>query len=396
MIRVLANLRKSWISIITIIILLCIQAVADLSLPDYTSKIVNIGIQQGGIENSSPEVIRKSSMDDVLLFTEDDEKILDSYTLISKENLDEKDYEKYLKKYPELEHQELYILNKLDEEDQDELNDIIAKPLMIAYNLSYGETEQTIKSKILENIPEEYKSQLEDKTALEILKSSGEKIDSELLKDAEERISTLPESMLTQAAVTAVKEEYKQVGINLDDYQNNYIVLTGLQMLGVAFISVVTAVLIMLLSSRVAAKLGRTLRDRVFKKVLNFSTGEFKQFSTASLITRSTNDVQQIQMLITILFRVVIYAPIMGIGGFLKVLTTSNNTMSWIIGVAIFGVLFVVMNLFIIAMPKFKKLQDLIDKLNLVSREILTGLPVIRAFNKERQKNQDLKKQIKI
>src|SRR5699024_10783647 len=123
-------------------------------------------------------------------------------------------------------------------------------------------------------------------------------------------------------------------------------VLTGLQMLGVAFISVITAVLIMLLSSRVAAKLGRTLRDKVFKKVLNFSTGEFKQFSTASLITRSTNDVQQIQMLITILFRVVIYAPIMGIGGFLKVLTTSNNTMSWIIGVAIFGVLFVVMNLF--------------------------------------------------
>ena len=384
MIRVLANLRKSWISIITIIILLCIQAVADLSLPDYTSKIVNIGIQQGGIENSSPEVIRKSSMDDVLLFTEDDEKILDSYTLISKENLDEKDYEKYLKKYPELEHQELYILNKLDEEDQDELNDIIAKPLMIAYNLSYGETEQTIKNKILENIPEGYRTQLEDKTALEILKSSGEEIDTELLKDAEEQISTLPESMLTQAAVTAVKEEYKQIGINLDDYQNNYIVLTGLQMLGVAFISVVTSVLIMLLSSRVAAKLGRTLRDRVFKKVLNFSTGEFKQFSTASLITRSTNDVQQIQMLITILFRVVIYAPIMGIGGFLKVLTTSNNTMSWIIGVAIFGVLFVVMNLFIIAMPKFKKLQNLIDKLNLVSREILTGLPVIRAFNKEK------------
>ena len=208
MIRVLANLRKSWISVITIIILLCIQAVADLSLPDYTSKIVNIGIQQGGIENSSPEVIRKSSMDDVLLFTEDDEKILDSYTLISKENLDKKDYEKYLKKYPELEHQELYILNKLDEEDQDELNDIIAKPLMIAYNLSYGETEQTIKNKILENIPEGYRTQLEDKTALEILKSSGEEIDTELLKDAEEQISTLPESMLTQAAVTAVKEEY--------------------------------------------------------------------------------------------------------------------------------------------------------------------------------------------
>ena len=157
MIRILANLRKSWISVIAIIVLLCVQAIADLSLPDYTSKIVNIGIQQGGVENSSPEVIRKSSMDDVLLFTEEDEQILNSYTLISKENLDEKDYEKYLKKYPELKNQKLYIINKLDEESQNELNNIISKPLMIAYNLSYGETEKNIKNKILENIPKEYR-----------------------------------------------------------------------------------------------------------------------------------------------------------------------------------------------------------------------------------------------
>ena len=175
----------------------------------------------------------------------------------------------------------------------------------------------------------------------------------------------------------------KIVDIGIQAGDNNYILFAGLQMLGVALISMVCAVLIMLLSSKVAAKLGKTLRDKVFKKVVSFSNKELSEFSTASLITRSTNDIQQIQQLMSMLFRVVVYAPIMGIGGFIKVLTASDNQMAWIIGVAILAILFVVGTLFIIAMPKFKKLQDLIDKLNLVSREILTGLPVIRAFNKE-------------
>lgn len=161
--------------------------------------------------------------------------------------------------------------------------------------------------------------------------------------------------------------------------------MSGLQMLGIALISMVCAITIMLCSSRVAAKLGKTLRDKVFKKVLSFSTAELREFSTASLITRSTNDIQQIQQLIAILFRVVVYAPIIGIGGFVKVLTSSDYSMAWIIGVAIVAILFIVGTLFIVAMPKFKKLQDLIDKLNQVSREILTGLPVIRAFNKEKK-----------
>ena len=164
---------------------------------------------------------------------------------------------------------------------------------------------------------------------------------------------------------------------------NNYIVNIGFEMIGVALISMASAISIMFLSSRVAARLGKTLRDKIFKKVLGFSREEFSNFSTASLITRSTNDVQQIQMLITMLFRVVVYAPIMGIGGVIRVLTNSNTSMAWIIGFAILCVIGIVLALFIVAMPKFKKLQDLIDKLNLVSREILTGLPVIRAFNTE-------------
>ena len=173
--------------------------------------------------------------------------------------------------------------------------------------------------------------------------------------------------------------------MDVDKIQNKYIVFAGLQMLGIAFISMASAITIMLLSARVAAKLGNTLRDKVFKKVLSFSTKEFNEFSTASLITRSTNDIQQIQMLITMLFRVVVYAPIIGIGGFIRVLTNSDTSMAWIIGLAILCIIGIVGTLFLLTMPKFKKLQDLVDKLNLVSREILTGLPVIRAFNTEKK-----------
>ena len=188
----------------------------------------------------------------------------------------------------------------------------------------------------------------------------------------------------TDLALPDYTSKIVNTGIQAGEGQG-YIFMAGMQMLGIALVSMVCAVLIMLLSSRVAAKLGKTLRDKVFKKVLSFSTAELREFSTASLITRSTNDIQQIQQLLTMLFRVVVYAPIIGIGGFIKVLTTSDNSMAWIIGVAILAILFIVGTLFAIAMPKFKKLQDLIDKLNQVSREILTGLPVIRAFNKEKK-----------
>ena len=388
MLKVLKNLKNTWVSVVIIILLLIVQAICDLRLPDYTSRIVNIGIQQGGIEHSSPEVIRKSAMDDVLLFTEDDEKILQNYTLISKDNLDEKDYEKYVKDYPELENQELYIQNKLNNDEQEELNNIMSKPLMVIYNLNSTESSEQIKGQILENVPENMKAQLQDMTVLEIIKMMSENgsisSDVEGLQEIRNQIDEMPDSIVEQAAIEAIKQEYQSVGINLDDYQNRFIIISGLQMLGISLIIMTAAISIMLLSSRVAAKLAQTLREKIFNKVLSFSTSEFKQFSTASLITRSTNDIQQIQMLLTMLFRVVIYAPIIGIGGFFMVLANSNMSMAWIIGIALFAVVLVMGTLFVIAMPKFKKLQQLIDKLNLVSREILTGLPVIRAFNKEK------------
>ena len=176
----------------------------------------------------------------------------------------------------------------------------------------------------------------------------------------------------------------KIVNIGIQEGKNDYILVAGFQMLGISLISMIAAILVMLLASKVGAKIGKTLREKVFSKVLKFSHEELNKFSTASLITRSTNDVQQIQQFVSMSFRVVVYAPIIGVGGFIKVLTNTDNSMAWIIGLAILLIAFVVGTLFIIAMPKFKKLQALTDKLNLVSREILTGLPVIRAFNKEK------------
>ena len=359
MLKVLKNLKESWISVIAIILLLIVQATGDLTLPDYTSKIVNVGIQNGGIEDVAPDVIRKSTMDSLLIFTEDDDKILSDYKEISKENLSEDEYNKLVKKYPALENETLYKLNKISNSEKEELNSIMTKPLMITEYLNNEEMATQNKTQLISNPT--------------MLSSINEKIDS------------MQDSILEQAAIQEVKEEYKVIGINMDNLQNRYILMAGLKMLGISFIIMASAILIMCLSARVGAKLAKTLREKVFKKVLSFSNKEFSEYSTASLITRSTNDIQQIQGLIGMLFRVVVYAPIIGIGGFLRVLNQSDNSMAWIIGVAILAILFIVATLFIIAMPKFKKLQELIDKLNLVAREILTGLPVIRAFNTEKR-----------
>ena len=351
MFKVLKNLKESWISVITIVLLLIVQAAGDLTLPDYTSKIVNVGIQNGGIENVAPEVIRKSEMENMLIFTEEDDKILASYEEISKDNLDSAEYEKLVKKYPALENESLYKIKKISSSEQDELDSLMAKPLMML-----SVTKQMPKGQL-----------------------------DQMLETVNQKIDDMQESILEQAAIQEVKNEYKTIGMNTDSIQNQYIIMAGLKMLGISLIIMISAISIMCLSARVAARLAKTLREKVFKKVLRFSNKEFSEYSTASLITRSTNDIQQIQGLIAILFRVLVYAPIIGIGGFLRVLNQSDNSMAWIIGVAIVAILFVVATLFIIAMPRFKKLQQLIDKLNLVAREILTGLPVIRAFNTEKK-----------
>lgn len=389
MLKVLKNLKESWLSVIAIVLLLIVQAAGDLTLPDYTSKIVNIGIQSGGIENPAPEVIRKSEMDNLLIFTEDGEQILNDYKEISKENLDEKEYEKLVKKYPALENETLYEVKKLDNEEQTRLNNMMTKPLMMLSSLENEETANSMKEQMLSsmpaNIPEQQKIAMQNMELIDIIKQMPKEQIDKMLETVNEKLDNMQNSILEQAAIQQVKKEYKAIGIDTDNLQNKYIIIAGLKMLGISFIIMASAISIMCLSARVAAKLAKTLREKTFKKVLKFSNKEFSEYSTASLITRSTNDIQQIQGLIAILFRVLVYAPIIGIGGFLRVLSQSDNSMAWIIGVAILAILFVVATLFIIAMPRFKKLQELIDKLNLVAREILTGLPVIRAFNTEKK-----------
>ena len=389
MLKVLKNLKESWLSVIAIVLLLIVQAAGDLTLPDYTSKIVNIGIQSGGIENPAPEVIRKSEMDNLLIFTEDDEQILNDYKEISKENLDEKEYEKLVKKYPALENETLYEAKKLNSEEQTQLNNMMTKPLMMLSSLENEETANSMKEQMLSsmpaNMPEQQKIAMQNMELIDIIKQMPKEQIDKMLETVNEKLDNMQNSILEQAAIQQVKKEYKAIGIDTDNLQNKYIIISGLKMLGISFIIMASAISIMCLSARVAAKLAKTLREKTFKKVLKFSNKEFSEYSTASLITRSTNDIQQIQGLIAILFRVLVYAPIIGIGGFLRVLSQSDNSMAWIIGVAILAILFVVATLFIIAMPRFKKLQELIDKLNLVAREILTGLPVIRAFNTEKK-----------
>lgn len=368
MLKVLKNLKESALAVIAIILLLIVQANADLALPDYTSKIVNVGIQQSGVENTAPEVIRKSQMDNILKFTSDDEAILSDYTYV--------------------EDEDMYKQNKVNSAEQENLNNLMANPIMVYQVLTSETYAGAIKEEMLANVPEQPKAMMAQMSMMDIVNGLNEEQINKMMEMIDEKLSSLSGTMLEQAAISWVKQEYEAVGIDMTAYQNKYLIKVGLQMLGIAFISMVSAVCIMLLSSRVAARLGKTLREKVFEKVLNFSRKEFRDFSTASLITRSTNDIQQIQQLIAMLFRVVVYAPIIGIGGLIRVIQNSNTSMAWIIGLAILLILGIVLILFIVAIPKFKKLQELIDKVNGVSREILTGIPVIRAFSREKHEEE--------
>ncbi len=393
MIKILKNLRKSFWQVLIIVVLLCVQAATDLKLPDYTSKIVNVGIQLGGIDTATPKIISKKDMDLILMFTDKDDEILDNYTLVvdSLTKREEKIIKQYLGNEYNLKENSIYVLNDVDENKIDELSNILSIPLMEISTIKNEEIANKIKEKLMEQIPETQKIYIENMNLLEIIQNMPEEQINEVVKQFSEQINNMVDSIRQQAAISSVKQMYQELGVDTNKLQNNYILITGLEMLAISLISMFSAIFVMLLSSKVGAKLGKTLREKVFKKVLQFSHEELNKFSTASLITRSTNDVQQIQMLMSMLFRVVVYAPIIGIGGFIKVLTNTDNSMAWIIGVAILAILFIVGTLFIITIPKFKKLQTLTDKLNLVSREILTGLHVIRAFNKEKSEENRFK-----
>jgi ATP-binding cassette subfamily B multidrug efflux pump len=377
MFKLIKHLKQFTFAILAIVALLVVQAVCDLSLPDYTSKIVNVGIQQGGVEQPTPDAIRKIQLEKLSLFmTESDyQKVLDSYTL-------HEVGDSLKSKYSALEKEALYVLNTKDEAKIDELNTIFAKPMLLVGGLESGAKE-------LKPFEDNLKAQLPPQmlqanlSSLEILAKMPKEQLTPLVEKINEMFKDMPDSIVRQSAVAFTKQEYTAIGVNTERLQSNYILIAGLKMIGIALLSMVATVVVGYIGARVAAKLGMNLRQGVFRKVVSFSNAELDKFSTASLITRSTNDIQQIQMLMVMMLRIVFYAPILGIGGVIKVLNT-NTSMAWIIAVAVMAILSLVLVLFGIAMPRFKKLQDLVDKLNLVTREILTGIPVIRAFSTQK------------
>ena len=361
--HVLRVLKKYSFYIVLIFVLLFLQANCDLTLPEYTSDIVNIGIQQNGIESPVPEVIREEEYDKLLLFmtSESKDKVNDSYTLITKDNTE------YLEKYPLLNEENLYILK----DDASDLRNVITMPMIMVYNISQDNFDlSSLDMQIPEGI-----------SIYEALRLMDEQQHDEFIAKISEKYSEDTVSLLEQTAIVYLKDEYVKIGLDVEKMQISYIATTGLKMLGLALLSMVLTIASVFLTSRVAAFFSRDLRSKVVNKVMTYSTTEFESFSTASLITRSTNDIQQIQMLIVMLLRIVFFAPIMGFGALAKV---SGNDMSWIIALAVGTIIGFVIILFALAMPKFNKVQKLIDKVNSVSREILSGIPVIRAFGTEK------------
>ena len=391
-----------WKAMIAIVLILVVQAYCDLSLPAYTSDIVNVGIQQGGIEDEVPRQIATEEMEKLLLFVSEDDQqtVMDAYT---------EDNTSYKK--------EAYVLKDSvaeEENTMENLKDILQIPMMMTSGIESGsDTTKQMEDKLKEQMsqgmaqsmpqganqtmPEgmpqgesQAESQavsLDDMSMFDLLKMLPAEQRATIVEKIEEQMSEMPDTILDQAAVSFCKSAYKDLGMDMDQTQIHYLLKTGGQMAVLALLGMAASIMVAFLASRVGASAGRDLRSGVFHKVVGFSNNEFNHFSTASLITRSTNDIQQIQMLIVMLLRMVLYAPILAIGGVLQVMKT-NVSMSWIIGLAVIIIAFVVLLLFLVVMPKFKVLQNLVDKLNLVTREILTGLPVIRAFSTEKHEEE--------
>ncbi|MGL4773246.1 MAG: ABC transporter ATP-binding protein [Clostridium sp.] len=385
MFKLIKYLKKSVAPIMAIICLLVVQAICDLSLPDYTSNIVNVGIQQSGITNAVPEVIRESEMKKLTLFMSEDEKneVLDNYILLDKNTLSESDYNNYVKDYPELKNTNLYKLNTKNKEKINSLNNILGKPMLTVSGFEKDDDQaKNMKEQMLSQMPPQV-AEIGKTDIFKVFEMMPQEQLASMKENINKNFSSLPDNMVVQAATAYVKSEYEAIGINISSLQNVYILKTGGTMLLIALLSMTATVIVSFLGAKVAATLGMNLRGKVFKKVVSFSNTELDKFSTASLITRSTNDIQQIQMLMVMLLRVVFYAPILGIGGVIKVLNT-DTSMAWIIAVAVMAILSLVILLFALAMPKFKALQKLVDRVNLVTREILTGMLVIRAFGTQK------------
>lgn len=434
-------LKQHLLPIFFIFILLIMQAFCELTLPEYTSDIVNVGIQQSGVDSPVPQVIRESEMNKVSIFLTDEENatVMENYRLVESGDAS------WTGEYPAAADENLYVAEFKDKDSEKVLADILNLPLFVCYSLessmnaatgtdsalsqsaggtasdnaaagstsgsaddaaagSLGETAAasdasdgdedgtasqmaSMMSQLFSNIPKELLAQsmgADGKPDLFKLFSlmPQEQVQT-MLSGIEEMLKDLPDTLVSQGAVAYLQKEYTAVGINMETMQRNYILKTGAKMLALALLAMAVAIGVTFLAARIAAKVSRDLRSQVFHKVISFSSAEFDKFSTASLITRSTNDIQQVQMLIVMMLRMVLYSPILAAGGIYKVFTT-NAKMSWTLAVGVGAILIVVVTLFTTVMPKFKLMQKLVDRINLVAREILSGLPVIRAFSTEK------------
>jgi ATP-binding cassette subfamily B multidrug efflux pump len=376
----LAKYLKPYILLIVIAIaLLFVQANADLALPDYMSKIVNIGIQQGGVENAVPVAIRQTEMNKLTIFMSAEEKprVLSDYTLVDKNS---PDYSTDVALYPVLAQEPIYVLNKLDSAEITWLNPVLGKAFLVVSGIQQVLADPAKAASMgtgmgfdLSKLP----------AGMDIFTVLGKLPAAQLTKLSstfDAKFAALGDNMIIQAAATPVKAEYVALGMDTGKLSSNYIIHVGMLMLLVTLLSGTCTIIVGYLAARTAAGLARDLRRNVFKRVESFSNTEFDKFSTASLITRSTNDITQIQMVVIMIIRMVIYAPIIGIGGVIRAIGKSAN-MWWIITLAVVVLLGLIMTVFVIALPKFKRIQSLIDRLNLVTREHLSGMMVIRAFN---------------
>ncbi|MGC8786126.1 MAG: ABC transporter ATP-binding protein [Anaerolineae bacterium] len=387
MLRLVKYLKPFAGVILLAIVLLFVQANADLALPDYMSRIVNVGIQQGGVENAVPEALRRSTMDHLALFLTADEKaeVLSHYRLVDRSS---PDYEAYLKKYPALAKEPIYVLQDADVAVVKRIEPMMARALLIVLGVeqiqAHPDQAQTLMPGLggfdLSKLP----SGVDLFTLLGRLSADQR---AQIYAAIEQRFAALGgEKALLQAAARAVRSEYEALGMDMLRIQNAYILRVGGQMLLIAMVSAVATVTVGFLASRTAAGLARNLRRFFFEKVMRFSGAELERFSTASLITRSTNDITQIQMVTMMLIRMMFYAPIIGVGGIIHALNKSAS-MWWIIALAVLVLIGLVATVFSIAVPKFRIIQSLVDQLNRIARENLSGMMVVRAFNRQEYEN---------
>lgn len=367
-----SKLRLFIIPIIMIIVLLVVQAFCDLELPQYTSTIINNGIEQNGIEDSVPEVLTETLYNAIVRISDSDTGIIASYDLVVKDNLSDEDLDETAKKYPLIREENLYLLKDMTVLERKLLEEKIKVPLIIATMLN-SDDESLQKALNL--------SLAEGDKVLDFVMVLDDNTFNMVISSIKNNIENMDESIVTQYGIASVRDTYKIVGIDMENYQTNYVINKGLMMLLIAGIGMLVAIIDGYFINKLSATISYTLREKTVKKIMSYQVEEFKSFGASSLITRATNDIEQIKNFSVMLLRIVIFAPIMGIGAFLKVW---DNPLNWLIGVAILAMLVLIGILFGLAMPKFKNMQKLIDKMNLVSREMVTGMPVIRTFGTER------------